>query len=170
MLKRVLVCLPLLTCSVGAGAQVQLADSIGSTEFKSILSEVHVAVADMQSAADDLKTFNTVEVADFLQKKNRHNANKPAPCPRENPGVCDAYNDEAAVLRAEQSRLMARERALHEKFEYAKSHYMVLMGRLRIAGFLGCLKAFRDEIVSCSNMGDPRAAESCLKDVWAQHC
>jgi len=170
MLKRALVCLPLLTYSISADAQVQITDSIGSTEFKSILSDVHIAVADMQSAADDLKTFTTVEAADFLQRQNKHNANKPPPCPPENPGPCDRYNDEAARLRTEQARLMARERALHEKFEYAKSHYMIIMGRLRIAGFVGCLRAFRDDIVSCSNIADPRAAESCLKDVWAQHC
>jgi hypothetical protein len=167
----VFVFFTLVFCSVSirANAQVQITDSIGSTEFKSILSDVHIAVADMQQSSDDLKTLQ-VEIADFMQRMERHNISKPAPCPRENPGPCDAYNEEARRLRTEQERLMAREKALHEKFEYAKSHYMVVMGRLRIAGFLGCLREFRDDIGSCSNIGDPRLAETCLKNVWAQHC
>jgi hypothetical protein len=167
MLERILLASVFVSVPALAHAQVQITDPIGGAEYTKILDDMHTAVSQWQVAEEKIKDVDR-RIADLKRRNDAHNAR---PCVNPpNQYVCAQFDEEARTLVTEREQLVAEKVALLQTQQYTRSHYQVVMGRLRIAAFLGCLQPFRDEIVSCSNIADPLEAESCMKDVWANHC
>jgi len=130
-----------------------------------MLGEVKSSVQEIEDAKQEVSHVQQAGAV-LTQKIDQHNANR---CVANQPGQCNWYDQEKASLDSEKTDLIRRLDTAHQRWEYAKSRYQVVMGKMRISVFLGCLQPFTAEIRSCAAMSDEAAAE-CLSDVWENHC
>jgi hypothetical protein len=134
-----------------------------ASEFRTVLGQAADAAEEVQAAEDEHTTIEG-KVHSYKQRLEQHNRQK-CTYPQGHPEVCAQYTANKKALDTEKTNLLVEIDNNAARRGYAKSHYNLLLARLRIANFLGPLEAWKNRVVECAGR-PPAAARACLKHEW----
>jgi hypothetical protein len=140
--------------------------------------ELGFIVTEASTTASAIEVIQ-VQIADvnnrgkaLVERMKIHDAQyPPGGCtyPEGHPEVCQPWVQAGRDLNTEMKSLISEYNADVGQKGMLKTHFGVLMARLRIAPFLGDLEDWKDSVVFCANRPNEMTAANCLKGVWEHH-
>jgi hypothetical protein len=165
--QRISILVTTLIWMTAAGITAALAQqSLSPDAFQSSLTKINDAAKKLKALALEKVQFDE-DSKKLAQRIKDHNAQA---APDISTAEGQSYHSEMLELKKDQDAMNNRAAALSAQLRTAQSTINIQMGILRIATFLGCLKAFEAEVHACAQMADLTAAAGCLNEVWERHC
>ncbi len=155
-----------------AVALVTASASSANAQAPKTVAEAMAIVRQALDASEEIRSNNAKgivlarRIKEHTRRLDEHNAN---PCTPRREGDCAEYNDEADRLDEESRSIQNDSKALLAEDAMQRSHFGILMGRLRIAAALAEVSEWVKTVVGCSKIWSLETAVQCLSDAWERH-
>jgi chromosome segregation ATPase len=166
-MRSCLVIFTLVTClGFSANAFAQAPTTLA--ELRAVLIKSAETAKEITSTREQIAEANQRAKA-LIEEKRQHDSNR-CTFPPGHPEKCAQYNADAAAIDKRVTELLNEFAKYEEEMRTLKANFHLLMARIRIARLLNEVqKWYEIDVLPCTAIQDPIAAQVCLGQAWERH-